>query len=300
MNLKKLIPIIVSAAIFIVILINIDIPQLINYFKNINFFFLITSFLLIIPVVVINAFRYVKIISKEHNLPLNTSIKLTLAGASLNTIMPSKFGDLIRAYYLKKKKKIGLNRGIASILFEKYMDLFALFFLSFLSIIFIKNLNNTSFAVVILCFFFILLSFFLFFIDLNKLKDIVKLNKIRELTNELIDFTERIKHDFLLFLYIISLSLLNWFLQLIQFYFFFSAFNFKINPMLMFLVPIAIIIGMVPISFNGVGIRDSALIFLFMNYAPVSLVAGVGILATLRNVIPAVAGLAFIRKYLKL
>src|SRR3989344_8698602 len=103
MNLKKLIPIIVSAAIFIVILINIDIPQLINYFKNINFFFLITSFLLIIPVVVINAFRYVKIISKEHNLPLNTSIKLTLAGASLNTIMPSKFGDLIRAYYLKKK-----------------------------------------------------------------------------------------------------------------------------------------------------------------------------------------------------
>ena len=67
----------------------------------------------------------------------------------------------------------------------------------------------------------------------------------------------------------------------------------------MFLVPVAIIIGMIPITFNGIGTRDSALIFLFMNYVPVPLIAGVGILATLRNIIPALFGLPFLNKMLR-
>ena len=56
-----------------------------------------------------------------------------------------------------------------------------------------------------------------------------------------------------------------------------------------------IFVGLLPLSFAGVGTRDAALIFFYSSYFDAEFGAALGLLCTLRYVIPGVAGLPFLR-----
>ena len=59
-------------------------------------------------------------------------------------------------------------------------------------------------------------------------------------------------------------------------------------------VPAAIFAGLLPISFCGIGTRDSALVWLFSDLAPVPAMAAVGALTALRYLVPGAAGIPFV------
>jgi hypothetical protein len=63
-------------------------------------------------------------------------------------------------------------------------------------------------------------------------------------------------------------------------------------------VPISIFIGLLPITIGGVGTRDAALIHLFAPYASPAMMAGIGLLCSLRYVLDSLIGLPFFRAYL--
>jgi len=94
-------------------------------------------------------------------------------------------------------------------------------------------------------------------------------------------------------------SLAIWFLHLVQIWMLILALNAAV-PFLdnLALAPLAILAGLLPLTFAGIGTRDAALIFFFAPYMAAPVGAALGLLCTLRYVLPAIAGLPFLGAYL--
>jgi len=201
---------------------------------------------------------------------------------------------------------LNLKRGFGSIFFEKSMDLFSLCVFSLVGIVLSGTLSRVSAPVLIFSLGTISIVTLFFVIDFSNIKIfkwvldfLSRKEKISNVTTELHTFISEIKTDRGILFLIISSSLLLWFFNLIQIYFFFLCFAyFPDIELVLGLVPIAILVGMIPITIAGMGTRDSALIVLFSGYAPSSLILGVGILCSLRYWVIALVGLPFVREYL--
>jgi hypothetical protein len=94
-------------------------------------------------------------------------------------------------------------------------------------------------------------------------------------------------------------SIFLWFCHLLQIWFFILALN-AWTPFLanLALSPLAILAGLLPLTFAGVGTRDAALIVFYQPYFNEATGAALGLLCTSRYLIPAIAGLPFLQRYL--
>src|SRR4030095_14820664 len=93
-------------------------------------------------------------------------------------------------------------------------------------------------------------------------------------------------------------SVFIWFLHLLQIWMFILALKawapFLAN---LALSPLAILAGLLPLTFAGVGTRDAALVLFYKPYFDAPTAAALGILCTARYVLPAIAGLPFVSQY---
>jgi glycosyltransferase 2 family protein len=86
-----------------------------------------------------------------------------------------------------------------------------------------------------------------------------------------------------------------WFLHLLQIWMFTIALRTDV-PLLsaLALAPLALLAGLLPLTFAGIGTRDAALVLLFAPYMAAADAAALGVLCTLRYFLPALGGLPFI------
>jgi uncharacterized protein (TIRG00374 family) len=94
-------------------------------------------------------------------------------------------------------------------------------------------------------------------------------------------------------------SVFIWFLHLLQIWMFILALRawapFLAN---LALSPLAILAGLFPLTFAGVGTRDAALVLFYAPYFAGPTAAALGLLCTARYVLPAIGGLPFAGGYL--
>lgn len=96
---------------------------------------------------------------------------------------------------------------------------------------------------------------------------------------------------------VVALSFVIWILHLAQIYLFFASVNALPSPAEFFcMVPLAIFIGLIPVSIAGFGTRDAALVTLLQGIAP-SAVLAASFYVNLRYILPAIAGLPFLARY---
>jgi uncharacterized protein (TIRG00374 family) len=95
-------------------------------------------------------------------------------------------------------------------------------------------------------------------------------------------------------------SVFIWFLHLLQIWMFILALKawapFLAN---LALSPLAILAGLLPLTFAGVGTRDAALVLFYAPYFAAPTAAALGLLCTARYVLPAIGGLPFAGEYLR-
>ena len=97
---------------------------------------------------------------------------------------------------------------------------------------------------------------------------------------------------------IVLLSVGLWLLHLVQIYLFFLALHSHVAAKTVFAyVPLSIFIGVLPLTIGGMGTRDSALILLFAPYESAVVMAGVGLLCSLRYWMDTLLGLPFFQRY---
>jgi uncharacterized protein (TIRG00374 family) len=96
-----------------------------------------------------------------------------------------------------------------------------------------------------------------------------------------------------------ALSLLLWFLHLVQIWMFTLALRQQVPFVAnLGLAPLAILAGLLPLTFAGIGTRDAAIILFYQRYLDPAAGAALGLLCTSRYLLPAIAGLPYFRRHL--
>jgi uncharacterized membrane protein YbhN (UPF0104 family) len=211
----------------------------------------------------------------------------------LASVTPSKAGDLVKAYYIKDK--IPISKTVGSVLTEKALDVFTLLLLCLIGLAFYPRPLMLTIVVIII------IGIIVFFaLSYSEVKLPIKKSWKDKLHNMLLS-TRALTKDKKKFLVVVIDTFALWFIAIIQTMIFFFALGIDV-PLLVTManIPIAIFIGMVPVTLGGMGTRDSAIILLFFNYGDSSELLSVGILFSLfRYWLLSLMGLPFMQKLLK-
>ncbi|CAD6492620.1 MAG: Lysylphosphatidylglycerol synthase TM region [Candidatus Argoarchaeum ethanivorans] len=287
---------IITLSIFYVLFTKIKFFSVVEVLSHANLLYLLIVLLLLFAIILITAKRWQIILETiGYNFQYKECFNLIMAAFPLTSITPSKSGDVIKAYYLKDK--IPASKTVGSVITERMFDVLTLVLFSLIGMMFCEKyeLAGVAFAILIciIAVFLLARAGFDFRLPLK--------SSWNEKIQNLILSTKLLTRDKRAFFFIFSYSILIWFISIVQTVMFFYALG--INVPLLFTIaniPIAIFIGLVPVTLGGMGTRDAAIIFLFSEYATSSELLGVGILfSVFRYWLISLIGVPFMRKMVK-
>ncbi len=305
--MKKIISLVVSLGILTLIYWKIDFRGIVGVFAACDPLWMALSLLMVVPLTAITAWRFQIMMPPDTSLGFGESNKLILASSVLNMVLPSKMGDIAKAYFLRDRGHLSGTRALSIVVFEKAGDMLSLLAWCALGLVVYPDKNGlfwTMTAAVWGGLIFGLLMLFwpkfseTFFVAAEKYapkKIGAKLGKFHATWAEIRDY---FWNSPALLTRISVISVFLWFLHLVQIWLFCLALRTDV-PLLsnLALAPLAILAGLLPLTFAGVGTRDGALIYFFGAYMNAHAGAALGLLCTSRYLLPALGGLPFLAAY---
>ncbi len=254
MKLTKLfLKITISLFLIFVLLHKIDIHHLKEIIFRIGIEnFIILSMMYMLSQVISSIRWHFVIKSLDRDIPALELLRVYLIGMFANIFLPSIIGgDALKAYIISKK--IGLEKSISSIFLERYNGLLALLFISLLSVLFFHNFFNYKITIAV-----ILINIFSY-ISIYSLKFIQGSNKIKQFYKNITIF-----HKSKNFILVSSLSFLVQITVILIYYICGNMLGLKVDWIYYFaFIPIINLISFLPISFNGIGVREFSFVFFF-------------------------------------
>ena len=248
----------------------IDIRDFAEVLKRVDILLLFSTIIVSFSVPVLSAFRWQFVLRLVgHDTSFKQSFSIVMSVWPLS-ILPGRVGDFARSYPLRNQIEPMGTAG--AVLFEKVIDVASLLLLSAVGFLF---LGHYGYAVIL----FLLSTMTIPMLFLTRsvsrfLPQSLSL-KLRPIFTHL-EF-KNLKSKYFLFSLISSLT--NWWVSVLMIWFLYDAFGASL-PMTTTAAyfPLAIFIGLIPISIAGLGTRDSALIAFFIDKATPaqSLASGIG------------------------
>ncbi|HEY9779456.1 MAG TPA: lysylphosphatidylglycerol synthase transmembrane domain-containing protein [Leptolyngbyaceae cyanobacterium] len=306
--MKRLISLAVSLLILAIIYSKIDFSGLIKVFQNCNGWWMIISLGMVVPLTLITSWRLQQLMPSGARLGFGEANRLILAASVLNMVLPSKMGDIAKAYFMKQRGHLDGSLSLSLVVFEKACDMLSLLLWCAFGLILYPSKNwlfwtmTVSVAVGLIVGVLLLSSrkfakvFFLVGKAITPKKIKLKIQKLQISWEEMLAY---FWHDKNQLLKITFTSIFIWFLHLLQIWFFILALK-AWTPLLanLALAPLAILAGLLPLTFAGVGTRDAALIAFYQPYFNAPTAAALGLLCTSRYLLPAIGGMPFLGQYL--
>jgi len=308
--MKRLISILVSGLILWVIYGRIDFAGLGRVFQGCDRGWMAVSLGMVVPLTGFTAWRLQQLMPRDRPeaLGFGEANQLILAASVLNMVLPSKMGDIAKAYFMRDRGHLDGSLALSLVVFEKTCDLLSLLLWCVFGLALYPKqdwLFGTMTAGVALG---LLLGTVLlgsphfarcFFLGLRRFAPKpfkAKLKKLNRSWGAMHDYFWSDRRQLTL---IALTSLFIWFLHLLQIWLFTLALKTPV-PILsnLALAPLAILAGLLPLTFAGVGIRDAALILFYAPYMNAPAAAALGLLCTSRYLMTAIGGLPFLGKYL--
>jgi uncharacterized protein (TIRG00374 family) len=314
-----LVSLIISLLILAIIYWKIDVRGLLQVFQTCNSKWLAISLGMVVPITMITSWRLQQLMPTRSWSKLNAppqspllgfgeANRLILVASVLNMVLPSKMGDIAKAYFMRERGYLSGSLSLSLVIFEKACDmlslliwcafglllypqkdwLFGVMTISVISGLIIGGLllSSRSFARV--------------FFNLGQALTPTQLRmKLATLQTSWQEMHAYFWRDPVQLLKITMTSVFIWFLHLLQIWLFILTLN-AWTPFVANLVfsPLAILAGLLPFTFAGVGTRDTALILFYQPFLSPPTAAALGVLCTSRYILPAVAGLPFLRQHL--
>jgi uncharacterized protein (TIRG00374 family) len=302
--MKRAISLAISVALLLIIYSKIDLNSLGKVFADSNLFWMAISLGMVIPITMVTSWRLQQLMPRDGKLDFLEANRLILGASVLNMILPSKMGDIAKAYFLRDRGHLNGSLALSLVVFEKACDMLSLLLWCAFGLLLYPRKDDLFWgmtaAVIGGLFFGLLLLgsqrfaqlFFTTAIRIAPKKIRKKLESLETSWQEMHEYFWRDPRQ----LIIISMtSIFVWFLHLLQIWLFILALKawapFLTN---LALSPLAILAGLLPLTFAGVGTRDAALIYFYQPYFNVQTGAALGILCTSRYFLPALIGLPFL------
>ena len=293
---------------------------------------------MVVPLTLLTAWRLQQLTPHKAQLSFGEANKLILVASVLNLVLPSKMGDLAKAWFMRDRGHLSGSLALSLVVFEKACDMLSLllwclfglgciwwtrgeimrafdpswwsaqlhpgvawpgwletglvFRLCALAVggsflLGVALIASRGFA-----------GFFFRFTSRVAPKAVsIKLAKLAGSWSEMHAYFWASKARLAT---VTATSVIIWFLHLLQIWFFILALKawapFLAN---LALSPLAILAGLLPLTFAGVGTRDAALVVFYAPFFDAPTAAALGILCTARYLLPALGGLPFASAYLQ-
>jgi uncharacterized protein (TIRG00374 family) len=265
MKWRRLLPII-GIAIFIYLLIRIDLRVVVREIVNANVFYILLTIVFLFLLLLFHTIKWFVIARKQDiRIPFKESFKITLITCFYEFIVPSKLGTILRVEYMKKYASFG--KGLCNFTLDKILDLSSIIFLAIIFSFVFKDKLALPIGFFILVFVVFIVAT-LFFLKKERSKFVLRIffkrfvpEKMKEKAKSVFDnFYDHIpkKRYFPLFF---ILNVISW--VIIYAISFFVGLSLGIDlPFYVYLgvFPIATLIALIPISINGLGTREVALV----------------------------------------
>ncbi|MCX7974036.1 MAG: flippase-like domain-containing protein [Candidatus Aminicenantes bacterium] len=272
-----LLKLIISLAILAYILTSqTNLGQVYQIIRLVNWRWLIIAFSLHAIGLLISAFRW-QILTRAQgdNVPLLFLIQSYLVGTFFNNFLPTRFGgDIVRIWDGTRYSRT-LVKSSAIIIVERLTGLFILFlFALIVALIRVELANQSPFIWIALAFGavgFALILAFIIFPWPYFLKFLLKRKKINLLLEKVVDFRQTIinyryqKRAFILAMLLALALQLN-----VIIYYFLIGQSLRLSvPFLDYfmVIPVVHFIQLIPITINGLGLREGAYIEIFSFYS---------------------------------
>ncbi len=307
MNLKRLVSIAISVAILLYIYTQIDIANLFKVFQNCDRLMLAISLAMVIPITLLTSWRLQQLVP-QRSLEFLEANRLILGASVLNMVLPSKMGDIAKAYFMSERSNISGSLALSISIFEKACDLLSLLLWCVFGLILYPAKDGLFWTMTIgvatgLILGLLLLSsqqfaqlFFTITIKFAPKSLSKKLQTMQASWSEMHHYFWSNQQQLIL---ISSTSIFIWFLHLLQIWLFILALK-AVVPFFISLAlsPLSILAGLLPLTFAGIGTRDAAIIYFYQDYLEEATGAALGLLCTSRYFIPALIGLPFLGQML--
>ncbi len=264
-----------------------EVPRVLSVLRNGNHALLLAATLIFLTAGVIMGLRLKLIFSgKDILIPLRETVSLTFVGFFFNNFLPtSAGGDIVKAICAARITKEPV-KCVSAVMMDRIFGLFMFILIPCASLFFLRDKINPKVPVIVYSFLGMSIIFFVLIFNssiakrfhlVEKFLNVFKVGGfIRRIYDELHDFKN---HKGLVALAMI-LSLAGQSVSIFVLYLMALALGADPSSWLYFflLVPIVHLIGMVPLTLNGLGPREAAYIYFLKNYIGVERATAVGIL----------------------
>jgi uncharacterized protein (TIRG00374 family) len=304
---KRLVSVVVSCLLLGLIYWKIDRTQLWEAMRRADPAWLLGSISMFVPLTMVSAWRLHRLAFRHEALDFAESARLTLVASTLNLVLPSKMGDVLKAVFMQRKAGMEGALPWALVIFEKGCDMLSLWFWAVLACLFLGSVYVWALPAGILIGMGLVFGIALLMSrrtceTLFKIlaaaplpaKFQGKLGALRESLNylrmELRGRPARVVE-------VAMISAALWFFHLLQIWMFTLALGAEV-PVLdnMALAALGILAGLLPLTFAGVGTRDAAVIYLYAPFMNSGAAAVLGLLCTSRYLMPALVGVPFLSR----
>lgn len=303
--MKKLVGLLVSLILLAVIWWQVDLDAILAAMAAANPWWLAAGLATIVPLTLLTAHRFGML--TRTPIGLWPATRLILGASTLNLVLPSKLGDLAKGLALTGRYGFDTKLAIAIVVMERSLDMAALLFWGVLALLWVGWGNGWLMLAAagtggLLILLIVLLSPWPMASRMIAFAGRIAPGGVgRWLTGFADEWQEAVVwfwSDRRRVAGVAAVSLLIWGGHLAQFWLFAQALGHV--PFLdnMAFATLAILAGLLPFTMAGIGTRDAAILFLYAPYLTPGAAAVLGILATLRYLIPAIAGLPFMGDYL--
>lgn len=308
--MKRFISLAVSFTILLIIYTKIDFSGLIGIFQQGNPWWMGVSLGMVMPITLVTSWRLQQLMPSGggNSLGFLEANRLILGASVLNMVLPSKMGDIVKAYFMAERGHLSNSLALSLVVFEKSCDMLSLLLWCTFGLVFYPSKDvlfwtmtgavagGLILGLLLLGYPGFAQTFFLIAGKFSPKKIGQKLQKLQTSWGEMHDYFWQDKGQLIK---ITFTSIFIWFLHLLQIWMFILALRawtpFLIN---LALSPLAILAGLLPLTFAGIGTRDAALIFFYQDYFNEATGAALGLLCTSRYFLPAVIGLPFLGQML--
>jgi len=303
---KKLIGLLVSLGLLAIIWWQVDLDAIGAAVRAADPWWLAAGLATIVPLTLVTALRFGML--SRTPIGLWPATRLILGASTLNLVLPSKLGDVAKGVVLTGRYGFDAKLAVALVVMERSLDMAALLFWGVLAMLWVGRdeplmLLGAAGTGALLILLLILLSPLRLASRLIALAGRVAPGGIGRWLSGFADewqaavrwfWSERRRGAA-----VWAVSLAIWGGHLAQFWLFAQALGqvpFLDN---MAFATLAILAGLLPFTMAGIGTRDAAIVFLYAPYLSAGAAAVLGVLATLRYLLPAIAGLPFMGDYLR-
>jgi uncharacterized protein (TIRG00374 family) len=308
--MKRWVSIAVSVLILVAIYSRIDVAGLLTVFQQCDPLWMIASLGMVVPLTLLTAWRLQQLMphAAKTALDFGEANRLILAASVLNMVLPSKMGDLAKAYFMRDRGHLDGPLAFSLVVFEKSCDMLSLLVWCAFGLLLYPSKDPLFWTMTLavvggLGLGLALLGWPAFARSFFAAAGRVAPQKLRRKVDRLGESWQTM-HDYFWgdqtqLVLIAATSVFIWFLHLLQIWLFILALRAN-APFLanLALSPLAILAGLLPLTFAGVGTRDAALIAFYQPYFAAPIAAALGLLCTSRYLLPAIGGLPFLGQYL--